>query len=58
MSGLVFNFSQHFLMYKVELIVIPTSKIYMKVKFNNVYRDVYVFRTVLTQMLTLVTIIS
>ena len=45
-------------MYKVELIVIPTSKIYMKVKFNNVYRDVYVFRTVLTQMLTLVTIIS
>ena len=58
MSGLVFNFSQHFLMYKVELIVIPTSKIYMKVKFNNVYRDVYVFRTVLTQMLTLLTIIS
>lgn len=58
MSGLALNFSQHPLMYKVELIVMPTLKIYMKVKFNNVYKDVCVFRTVHTQMLTLVTIIS
>lgn len=56
MSGLVLKFSEHFLIYKTELIT--TSKILMKMKLNNVYKDVYVFRTVLTQVLNLVTIIS
>lgn len=51
-SVLVFNFSEHFLIYKMELIVIPTSKILMKMKSNNVHKDVYVFRTELTKMLT------
>lgn len=58
MSGLILHFSEfHFLIYKMELIVISTSKIFMRMKFNNVYKDVYVFRAVLTQMLHLIIII-
>lgn len=42
----------------MELIVIPTSEIFMKVNFNNVYKEVHVFSTLLTQMLTVIVIIS